>query len=520
LWPERDHAIVKLTKLGLFGVLPGLGIVLTALLLTGCGSSEHAGKDRVRWAFFMPTSWDPVTSRTGADINTISLAYASLTRLNKVGEVEPALAQRWAYSADGRALTFELRPALRFADNTPLDAAAVKAFLDRGKSQKDSFLKAELQGVERVSVEGPTKVTLHLTQPDYQLPYVLAGRVGAVTSPAAARDPRKLALWPVGAGPFRIVEFIPESHAYFEKNPNYWDAANIHIQRLELTNSPDPSTLVAALLSGSIDVATRIPAHKAREARERGLNVVIAPSLSVADVSINGNKAPFNNTKVVEAFRYAFDRREFVNILNRGLGSATHQPFPPDYFAFNPEIERQWPYDPQRARALLRQAGYGPGQLVVEIAANPQTADGGAEIAQAQLARIGVKATLRVVPPGSSSWQSEVYIAKRPQLAVDGTIGRESPVQNLMAVYGPAGIMNLSGPYASPEFLRAVEQVRRTPTDDPAYKARLRDLVRIGVAQSPTNYLYSTPWIVAARARVKHLNVLPSQIRWEGVRVE
>jgi peptide/nickel transport system substrate-binding protein len=278
--------------------------------------------------------------------------------------------------------------------------------------------------------------------------------------------------------------------------------------------------MVAALLSGSIDIVTRLPARKAQEARERGLTVFVAPSLAATDASINLHRPPFNNPKVVEAFRYAFDRSEFTNIAEAGLGRVTHQPFPPAYFAFDPALETRWNYDPARARALLREAGYAPGQLSIEIASNPLTADGGAEIAQAQLARIGVNAHIRVVPPGSSSWQSEVYIAKRPQMAIDGTIGRESPVQNLLAVYGPAGIMNLSAPYASPAFLSAVDAVRRTPVDDPQYRPRLQAAVATGVAQSPTDYLFTMPWVVAARPRLKHLNVLPSQIRWEGVRAE
>jgi peptide/nickel transport system substrate-binding protein len=489
--------------------------------VSSCNAVAHSDVTRVRWAFFMPTSWDPVTSRTGADINTVSLAYASLTRLNKVGEPEPALAERWSYSDGGKVLAFDLRPGLTFTDGTKLDAAAVKAFFDRGRTQKDSFLKADLAGVDTVSADSATRVTLHLTKPDYQLPYVMAGRVGAIASPTAAReDAKKLALWPVGAGPFRMVEFVPESHAYLEKNPGYWDAGNIHIDRLELTNAPDAATVIAALLSGSIDVVTRIPARKVQEARDRGLNVVIAPSLAAADVSINRNKPPFTNPKVVEAFRYAFDRKEFVGISTAGVGSITHQPFPKSYSAFDPAVETLWAYDPARARQLLQEAGYAPGQLSLEIAANPVTPDGAPEIVQAQLRRIGVRSTIRVVPPGSSSWQSQVYIAKRPQIAVDGTIGRESPVQNLLAVYGPAGIMNLSGPYASPAFLKAVESVRRTPITDPAYRTLLRNAVRIGVEQSATNYIYATPWVVAARPRIRNLNILPSQIRWEGVRVE
>ncbi|MEJ0023340.1 MAG: hypothetical protein WDN76_07800 [Alphaproteobacteria bacterium] len=80
-----------------------IGLVLAATLgASACQPSTESGA-RLRLAFPMPTSWDPVTSRTGADINTVSLAYASLTRLTKTGNVEPALAESWRYSGDGRA---------------------------------------------------------------------------------------------------------------------------------------------------------------------------------------------------------------------------------------------------------------------------------------------------------------------------------------------------------------------------------------------------------------------------------
>ena len=500
-------------------LLAGLALV-TVIAVAGCEpAKEETG--RLRWGWFMPTSWDPVTSRTGADINAVSLAYASLTRLTKDGNVEPALAESWRYSDDGRSLTFELRKGLTFTDNTPLDAAAVKAFFERAKTQKDSFIKSDLENLESVTAEGATTVTLHLKEPDYQLPYLLAGRVGAIASPrAAAQDAAKLALWPVGAGPFRITKFVPESSATFEKNPGYWDAANIHIDHLELLGTPDPSTVIAALQSGSIDVTGRLPPRRVDEAKDAGLTIVTGPSLQVAVLSINRNKPPFDNPKVVEAFRYALDRQELVNTLTAGIATPTNQPFPKDYFAFSPEIENSWGYDPKRAAALLREAGYGPNELSIEIATNPITNQGAPEIILAQLARVGIKATLRVIPPGSSSWQKEVYVVKSPQAAFDGTVGRESPVQNLLTVYGPAGLMNLSGPSTSDAFLRAIDEVRRTPTDDPAYHSRLQAAVRIGVEQSPAEFLFSTPWVIATRSRVKNLNVLPTQIRWEGVRLE
>ncbi|MFE4196677.1 ABC transporter substrate-binding protein [Paenarthrobacter sp. NPDC056912] len=495
-----------------------------AVLATGCGGNAESAEGSkepavVKWAFSLPTSWDPVTSRTGNDINTISLAYASLTKLDAEGNVQPALAESWKYNATGTAVTFKLRDGLTFTDDTKLDADAVKKFYDRGKTQKDSFLRDQLATVKDITVDSALEVTLHLAAPDYQIPYLVAGRTGAISSPtAAATDTAKLSLWPVGAGPFEIVDFVPESHAYFKKNEDYWDAANIHIDRFELSLAPDAATLVAGVQSGSIDVAT-LPARKVDEAKAAGLSVDIKPSLAASDVSINLNKEPFNNPKVVEAFRYAFDRQEFVNVLTAGHGSVTHQPFPDGYVAFAPEAEKLWDYDADRAAKLLDEAGYGPGKLSLTITAGAFS-EAAAEVVQAQLKKIGVTSDIKLVPAGSSTWQNEVYIAKNPVLAVDGTIGRESPVQNLLATYGPEGIMNLSGPHADSAFLKALDVVRNTPLDSAEYKDVLHAAVVEGVKQSPTNYLYSNPWVVVSNPNLANLQILPSQIRWEGVTVK
>ncbi|WP_297833794.1 ABC transporter substrate-binding protein [Pseudomonas sp.] len=507
-----------------------LMIIASIGFLSACSPSDDKDKGNtqaaavkpatVKWAYSLPTSWDPVTSRTGADINTISLPYASLTRLDNAGAVQPSLAKSWVYNEDGTRITFELRDGLTFTDGTPLDANAVKAFFERGKNQKNSFLKDQLAEVQSISAEGATKVTLRLSEPNYQIPYLLAGRTGAISSPAAAeKDLGKLSLWPVGAGPFKMVDFVTESHAYFEKNPNYWDAANIHIDRLELTVTPDSSTLVASVLSGSIDIAS-LPARKVKEAKASGLDVTIAPSLSVRDISINLNKAPFTDPRVVEAFRYAFNRQEFIDVITAGTGSIVHQPFPQGHLAFNPEIEKLWSYDPDRAIKLLAEAGYGPGDLSIVITNSASADENSAELLQSQLAKIGVKSVIKLVPPGSSTWQSEVYIAKTPQLALDGTIGRESPVQNLLAVYGPDGIMNLSGPHATDEFVDALRVVRKTPLDNPDYQRVLWAAEEIGVKQSPTNYIYANPWVIVSSPKLKNLNIQPSQVRWEGVTVK
>src|SRR5690606_30729804 len=124
--PKREQQTVTRT----FRILTAAAIAaaLTASMAAcapGDAQGSEEGEHVLRWSFRLPTSWDPVASRTGIDINTISLAYASLTTLDAKGDVSPGLAESWVYDEAGTAVTFTLRDDLVFSDGTPLDAEAV-----------------------------------------------------------------------------------------------------------------------------------------------------------------------------------------------------------------------------------------------------------------------------------------------------------------------------------------------------------------------------------------------------------
>jgi peptide/nickel transport system substrate-binding protein len=472
----------------------------------------------LNWAFSLPTSWDPVVSHTGNDVNQLSLTYATLTELDKKGNVAPGLAKSWKYSSDGKNVTFTLRPGLTFSDGTPLNSDAVKDFFTRALSQPGSFILPQIGDVSGVTVDSATKFTINLTQADYQIPYLVAGRTGMITSPTAAKkNVAGLNTTPVGAGPFVMTDFVAESHADFVKNPNYWDAKDIHIGKVALTVAPDPSTLVAAVQSGTVNVAT-LPASDIAQAKAAGLNVTVAPSLAVSDISINRNKAPLNNPAVVQALRYTFDRSQFVKVLTNGAGSTSAQPFPKGYIAYSPAVDKLWGYNPSKAKSILKAAGIAPGSISIEITVMSTGTQAG-ELVQSQLKNVGINSTIKVIPLGSTTWQNDVYIGKNAEIAIDGTVGRESPVQNLLATYGTAGIMNLSAAASGP-FLAALAKVQQTPITDPSYQAVLQNAVKLGVEQSPTDYIYSTPWIIVSAKSVKDLNIIPSQLRWEGTTIQ
>ena len=491
---------------------------LFAASLAGFTSApaHAAGKAAtLKWGYNLPTRWDPVTSVTGYDIHLLSLTYSGLTRLNEKGEAEPALAESWRFSPDGEALTFKLRPGLRFSDDTVLDAEAVKQHFERARFQKNSSATEVLESIADVVVVDPLSVRLVLNRPDYQLPFTLAGRPGLVTSPtAAARGADALDKIPVGAGPFKLTEVVTESHAYFVRDPNYWDAANIFIDRFELYVALDKTTIVPAIRSGVYDISEINP-NQVDEARRAGLVVEAKPSLEARAVLVNLNEAPFNDPKVVEALRYALDRKEFVDKITFGYAKATNQPFPPTDPAFSEEVNRLWSHDPDRARRILADAGYAPGQIKVTIKGNAGTV---LEILQKQLKAIGIDAAIQTLPAGQNI--TRIIVRKEAQIAANiGTQGRESPVLGLLAVYGAKGNMNLSAPYATQAFLDAIDKVRSTPLDSPDYLNVLHAAVREGVSSNPTNWLYSSPRVLAFSPKVKNVPAVPITFRWEGVKI-
>ncbi len=496
---------------GALGILAAAG--LAACGGPGSGAGSGTASTVLRWiADAAPASWDPIVSGSGAQFRMLALAYASLTEIDEKGVAKPGLAESWKYNDSGDEITFHLRKGLTFTDGEPVDGAAVKAYLERAQRQANSALAGDLTSIKSITAEG-ADVTLKLVQTDYQIPLLLGQRVAQITSPKAAADPDAINASPVGAGPFKVVELEVGSHAYFEKNPDFWNADTIKIDRVELSFGIDPSTVVSSLQTGVYDFASLAPAQiKAAEAA--GLDVVRQPGYNAANISINSAKAPFNDPAVLLAARHAINRAEFVDKVTFDTGSATDQPFPEGYIAYDQQSADLWPYDVAKAKQILAEAGYQENdprlavQFVVSAAATAN------EIVQSQLAAIGIKTTIKV----DTNWATP-FFAKDLVLSTYGTTGRESPVQTLTAHFGPKGPLNLSAPYTSPEFQKAVKVARETPLDDPDYAKNLQAATRAGVRDTPTIFTYSQPNIFVKSKRVSAIPAVPGQIHWENVTV-
>lgn len=491
-----------------------------ALLLGGCSSGAGAGglsgggDDTLRWATNLPSHWDPVVGGAAAQFRPLSLVYASLTNINAKGEPTPGLARSWQYNKDGTEVTFHLRPNLTFTDGTPVDATAVKDEIVRGQTQQNSALVQDLDPVKSVTTSGRYDVEVFLKQPDYQIPLLFGERVLQVASPKAAADPTKLDQNPVGAGPFVVTQLIPGQKMLLKKNPGYWDAKDIHIDNVELDARPDAATVAAGLKTGVYNFADLDPSQ-ATAAKAAGLDVFVQPGFNAEDISINVNKAPFKgNPDLVDAIRYAINRQQFVSQLTFGYGQATDQPFPPGYIAYDPRSANLFPYDPAKARQLLAQAGYQPGQLTLPLVISTTEPQAEAEIIQSQLAAIGIKVTISV----DANWATP-YFAKDLAFSLYGTTGRDSPIETLTAHFGPQGVLNLSSPYQPAGFAAAVAKAEATPIGSPQYAANIQAATRIGLTSQALIFTYVDPNLFAKSKSISALPGNPGHIDWTGVTI-
>ncbi|MFE0630749.1 ABC transporter substrate-binding protein [Streptomyces sp. NPDC058864] len=493
-----------------------LGTALVSVLVPvlgacGGGAGASTGGATLKWASsYFPAHWDPVVSGSGAQFRELALVYASLTRTDEKGNAVPDLARSWEYNDEGDEVTFHLRPGLKFSDGEPVDAAAVKAAIERAKKQKNSALFGDLTSIGSVDANGLDAV-VHLTQIDYQIPQLLGQRVLQIASPKAAANPRKLDQSPVGAGPFVVEQLVPGTKVLLKKNPDYWDAKNIHIDGVELVSAPDASTVVSGLQTGVYNFADLDPSQ-ADAAQKAGLDVFVQPGFNASNLSLNVNKPPFDDDRVVDAVRHAVNRREFVDKLTFGYGETTDQPFPKGYVAYDPQSRDAYPYDPAKSRKLLAEAGHKAGDIKLDLvipAEDPQ-----AEIVQSQLAAVGITVRIRI----DKNWATP-FFAKDLTFSLYGTTGRDSAVQTLTAHFGPNGPLNLSTPYEPAGFDAAVAKVRRTPLDSPDYVRNLQAATRAGLKSKALVFTYSSPNLFAKSKTISGLPKNPAHIDWTGVTI-
>jgi len=452
----------------------------------------------------------------------LSTIYEPLFTLNAKKQLLPALATSYKYNSTGTQITITLRPHLTFQDGSPVNAQAVAYNVHRILTQSNSALKSDWSEVQSATVLNDLQVRLNLKAPDYQFAYILANRSSLLASEKAAQANLNTlnTTDPVGAGPFKVVKLVPGSSVTLEKWPGYWDAKDIHVSEINISLQVDPATVLSALQTGVYNFVTNLPAQDVSLAQKAGLNVVAqtARGWGAYFLSLNVNKAPFNNPLLVKAVNYAINRTAFAQELGFGIGTASVQPFPPSSPAYNPSLEKNWqyPYNPTKAKQLLAQAGYKPGALTLELDTIAGAFTSDTELVQQQLSAVGINTT---ISQQTITAFYAGYYGKTDTFTLYGYVGRDSPLEALDEHFGPAGILNLSAPTETPQYAAARQKVLGLPLTSPSYEETLQAATKAGVDTGSTITLFTEPQPYVTAKGFSPFPVVDGSFRWNGVTI-
>ena len=389
---------------GIVAVL-ALGVALGAAWTTPLSSAGAASSNDSGGVIKMPydltafggVKFDPTTPSNPNDWYMQQWLYDSLLRQNADGSYSPGLAKS-ATVTDPQTIVVELKPGIKFSDGTPVDAEAAKFSIERTLAANNvGSDRAELREISAITVDSPTKLTISLKTPIAgQFYNLLAHGETYVVSPTAVKSGTSLDQKPVGAGPFLLDSFTPESTAVFKRNPNYYDKKKIKLAGIELVqaSAQDPQAPITAMLDGITNVAQLGGVTGTEALTSAGIKVDIKASDTTATYgALCKSKPPFDNVKVRQAINYAVDRDQLNQLVYGGTSQPMWAHVTKQNALFNPKLDNYYKRDVKKAKKLLKEAG--AENLTFDLITN-LTADTTrvGEIIKEQMAEAGITVNL------------------------------------------------------------------------------------------------------------------------------
>ena len=420
-----------------------------------------------------PDALDPTISRAYTGRLVFAAVCDKLFDVTPELKIVPQLATSFEWAADQRSVVIKLRPGVKFHDGEPFNGEAVKFNIERHINTAGSFRKTEIGQIARVDVLDDTTVRLNLSEPLVPLLAALTDRAGMMVSPKAAKAlGDKFGTRPVCAGPYRFVERVAQGKIVFERFPDYWDKANIHIDRVEFVPILDSTARLASLRSGDLHMIERASPTDLPEIRgDSRLKVVGVPELGYQTIPMNVSNGPKSKTlgdvRVRQALDLAIDRETLVKaIFNNEYipGNQWVSPASPYYNAKFPVRKR----DVAKARQLLKDAGQ-PNLTFTLIVPPERDRQEAAQIIQAMLAEAGVTMNIQTqenvtMLTNGRKGDFEAYFTFWS--------GRPDPDGNVFTQTTCKGAQNDSH-YCNPAMDALLTKARQTP--DPAERKKLYD---------------------------------------------
>jgi peptide/nickel transport system substrate-binding protein len=422
---------------------------------TGAAATPKAGGELTVADPLPPTSLDPILGTSGGDQMALYPIYDRLINFNpKTLDPEPGLATAWHYTSP-TTLVLTLRHGVSFQDGTPFNAAAVKFNLMRAATLKTSVEAADLASLGSVQVTGPYQVTLHLKQPDAALVLTLADRAGMMASPAAVKKwGASYGSHPVGTGPYAVSQYVPNVRLVLKKNPHYWQAGKPYLNGITFEFFTDQQTANNAVEDHQAQVELNVALSDISTLKAvSGLQVVSARSLYTDGCYLNTDRPPLNNVLVREAVAIAINRTALNQVFAFGQAAPASEFYPSGYWAFDPAAASTFGYNPAKARALLKRAGYPKGVTIKGLGYQTSAEARLLQVIQQQLKSSGINMTFSL--PQVATAAQDFFVSKTYNMICSSWSGRPDPSQTATELLAATSFYN-AGAYSPPGMASAL----------------------------------------------------------------
>ena len=441
-----------------------------------------------------PPGLDPTAGAASAIAEvTLYNIFETLTKINADGSVTPLLAERWEVSPDLRTTTFYLRKGVKFSNGEPFNAQAVKFSFDRAAGEKSTNKdKRTFAAMESVRAVDEYTLVIVNKEPDPDFPFLMGQGTAIIVEPKSADTN---AAKPVGTGPYVLDGWAKGSSITLKASPSYRAPGALKIKRATFRFISDPAAQVASVLSGDVDAFVRVTPRGLNQFKSNPrLQTVVAGSRAKTVLAINNAKKPLNDVRVRRAISAAIDRKAVIAGAGDGLGvpiGSHYVPGAPGYI----DTTGINPYNPDKARALLKEAGVTtPLELSLVLPPPPYARQGG-EVIVSQLAKVGINAKVQNVE--WAQWLANTYG------------GAHNYDLTIISHVEPFDLDNFTKPdyywgYQNPKFNALYAKIKTTPNVAERNKL-LGDAQKLLADDAVLAWLYQPQWVTVAKKGVQGL---------------
>lgn len=421
------------------------------------GTPVHGGRLRVAWIGGGSSESLNATQACLADIDiarAASLFDGLVSYPDANGNIHMALAEEMTSNKNATVWDIRLRSGVTWHDGSPLIAEDVMYWLNYIANPKSgaclNFLPTLFMNLKGMKKMDKLTVRVPLTRPMAQLPAMFCQEGQALIKRGTTSFAH-----PIGTGPFEFVSWTPGQNSVFKRNPNYWQSGKPYLDELEFISIPDATARQNALMAGQVDAAAGLPYPQAKAYIGQGssapINVLITPGNNEVYFTLGTATKPFNDVRVRQAFKYAIDRQAMLKTVNLGFGEVLNDLWGKGEQYYDSNIPQR-PYDPEKAKSLLKQAGYN-GNISVTLTTAPFVPGmvEAATLYAQQCQAVGVNVNLRKVP--ASTYFSQGW----PNYQFGQTSFQAAPLAYFYATTQLPGAPYLDTQWKDPKAISLVE---------------------------------------------------------------